>query len=143
MRAHDRSPLLRYRPWLLAAAAYNFVWGSITVALPGALWRVMGVPPPVPIGVWQVTGLFVLLFAAGYWWASRDPVKHRHIVLIGLAGKILGPIGFAFALLTGDLPPAFGFTIVVNDLIWLPAFSAFARDAAREAGGWRALLSGV
>ncbi len=29
-----------------------------------------------------------------------------------------------------------------NDLIWLPAFSLFVRDAARLAAGWRPFLLG-
>jgi small multidrug resistance pump len=142
MTSAEPAELARYRPWLLAAAAYNLVWGSLTVLLPTGLWGLIGAPPPDYLGIWQVTGLFVLLFGVWYCWAARRPYRHRHIVVLGLLGKILGPIGFAWAVASGDLPVAFGLTIVTNDLIWLPAFILFARDAARVSGGWRSLLAG-
>ena len=45
-------------------------------------------------------------------------------VLVGLLGKVLGPIGFLEAATTGALPWRFGWTILTNDLIWWPAFGA-------------------
>lgn len=140
--SHDTSQLRRYRPWLIAAAVYNLAWGSLTILAPTAIWDIAGVPSPSYLGVWQVTGMFVLLFGVAYWWAARSPFEHRHLVVIGLIGKVLGPIGFAWSLAVGDLPLAFGLIIVTNDLIWLPAFILFARDAARLSGGWRSLLAG-
>ena len=132
----------RYRPWLLAAAVYNAVWGSASVLFPEAFFWLIGLPQPNYLPLWQVVGMFVLVFAPGYWWAARHPARHRHLVLIGLAGKVLGPVGFAWSAATGQLPLAFGLTILTNDLVWWPAFGLFLRDAARISGGWAALLSG-
>jgi small multidrug resistance pump len=134
--------LTRYRPWLAAAAVYNLLWGLATIVFPTWLFRVVGMEPPGNPALWQVVGMFVLVFAPGYWWASRDPVRHRHLVLIGLLGKTLGPLGFAWSAATGQLPLAFGATILANDLVWWPSFALFVRDAARGSGGWRAFLSG-
>jgi len=135
-------PLLRYRPWLYAACAYNLVWGSITVLFPRLLFDLLGIPAPALLPLWEVVGMFVLVYAPGYWWAARYPSRHAHLVLIGMLGKILGPIGFAWAALTGQLPLAFGWTIIFNDLIWWPVFALFLRDAARNSGGWPAFLQG-
>lgn len=132
----------RYRPWLYAAAAYNLVWGTVVSLFPASLFSLIGVPPPNYLPLWQVVGMFVLVYAPAYWWAGRDPFRHRHLVLIGLLGKVLGPAGFLWALVTQGLPLAFGWTILTNDLIWWPAFTLFLRDAARQGGGWRALLRG-
>ena len=139
-RAHDS--LARYRPWFYAAALYNLVWGSAGVLAPGLLFRLIGMPPPNYLSLWQVVGMFVLVFAPGYWWAARHPARHRHLIAIGLLGKVLGPLGFAWALAGGQLPLAFGWTILTNDLIWWPAFGLYLRDAARQSGGWSALLRG-
>jgi len=62
--------------------------------------------------------------------------------LIGLFGKLFRPIGFVWAVANDDLPAAFGWTIITNDLIWWPAFALYLRDAARLCGGWRALMTG-
>jgi hypothetical protein len=135
-------PLARYRPWLYAAAAYNLIWGSVGVFFPQAFFRLAGMAAPNYLPLWQVIGMFVLVYAPAYWWAARRPWRHRHLVLIGFLGKLLGPIGFLWALIAGQLPLAFGWTILTNDLIWWPAFLLFLRDAARRGGGWRPLLRG-
>lgn len=73
---------------------------------------------------------------------ARYPERHAQLVLIGLLGKLRGPLGFAWAVLMGQLPLAFGWTILSNDLIWWPAFTLYLRAAARQRGGWAALLRG-
>ena len=138
----EADPLSRYRGWLYAAAVYNVVWGATNVLFPRAMFDLLGMPPPETEALWQVVGMFVLLFAPAYWWAARSPSRHRHLVFIGWLGKVAGPIGFVSAWATGALPFSFGWTIITNDLIWLPAFSLFVRDAARAAGGWRPFLLG-
>jgi small multidrug resistance pump len=140
-QAADGERLTRYRGWLAAAAAYNALWGGLVVLFPTALFDLIGAPTPSYAPLWQVVGMFVLVYAPAYWWASRDPVRHRHLVVIGLAGKLLGPAGFVWALATRQLPLAFGIVILTNDLLWWPSFGLFVRDAARI-GGWRALLRG-
>jgi small multidrug resistance pump len=132
----------RYRPWFYAATLYNLVWGLITILFPRFFFELVGMTPLNYVAVWQVVGMFVLVFAPAYWWAARHPGRHRHLILIGLLGKLLGPIGFVWSLTIGQLPLVFGWTILTNDLIWWPAFVFYLRDAARLCGGWAALLRG-
>ncbi len=131
----------RYRPWFYAAALYNLLWGALNILWPGALFGWIGMPPPAVPALWGVVGMFVLVYAPAYWWAARDPERHRGLILIGLLGKVLGPLGFLWALWAGQLPPAFGWVILTNDLIWWPAFFGFLREMARR-HGWRALITG-
>jgi hypothetical protein len=86
--------------------------------------------------------MMVLVYAPAYWWAARDPERHAHLVAIGLLGKVLGPVGFAWAVATGRLPQAFALVILTNDVLWWPAFASFVRTAARAHGGWRPFLLG-
>ncbi len=137
-----QKPLSRYRPWFYFAALYNLAWGTINILFPTLLFDLLGLPRPSYLPLWQVVGMFVLVYAPAYWWAGRYPERHPHLVVIGLLGKILGPIGFAWAAATGQLPPAFGVTILTNDLLWWPAFGLYLRDSARARGGWGALLRG-
>ena len=131
-----------YKPWFYAAAPYNLVWGAINIISPRALFDILGIDRPNYTPLWQMVGVFVLVYAPGYWWAARRPAAHRHIILIGFLGKILGPIGFGWAIANDNLPSAFGWTIITNDLIWWPAFALYLRDVTRQCVGWRALLMG-
>ena len=135
-------PLARYRPWFYAAALYNLLWGVVAILFPAFFFSLIGMPEPNYPAFWQVVGMFVMVYAPAYWWAGRFPTRHRHLILIGLAGKVFGPIGFAWSAATGQLPVAFGLTSLTNDLIWWPAFGLFLRDAARVSGGWTNLLKG-
>jgi small multidrug resistance pump len=134
--------LARYRPWFYAAAFYNLVWGSVNVLFPSLLFETINMPAPNHLALWQVVGMFVLIYAPAYWWAARRPAKHRHLVLIGFLGKLFGPVGYLWAISVGALPVAFGWTIIFNDVVWWPAFALYTRDAARAYGGVVRLLSG-
>ncbi len=137
----DRT-LVRYRPWFYAAALYNLLWGSVNILFPYLFFDLIGMPRPNYAALWRVVGMFVLVYVPAYWWAARYPGRHPHLILVGLFGKVLGPIGFVWAVGTQQLPLAFGWTILTNDLIWWPVFFAYLRDAARVAGGWKMLLRG-
>jgi hypothetical protein len=60
--------------------------------------------------------------------------------VIGLLGKLLGPIGFVWSLATGQLPLVFGWTLLLNDLIWWPAFMSYLSNIAQTKGGFKAIL---
>ena len=135
--------LERWRPWFYAAAVYNLLWGGWVILAPTAFFDLIGMTRPNILPIWQVVGMFVLLWAPGYWWVARYPDRHAHLVLIAMAGKILGPVGLVVGVTTGSLPLAFALTIVTNDLVWWPGFATYLREVAAESGGWRRLLSGA
>lgn len=132
--------LEKYRFWFYAAAFYNLAWGAFHILFPGAFFEWVGMERPSPLPLWQVLGMFVLVYAPGYWWAARNPEKHAHFIALGLLGKVLGPIGFLWSAGTGQLPWVFGLTILTNDLIWWPSFFLFLKDVAAIRGGWKWLL---
>ncbi len=115
--------------WLRAAGVYNILWGAAVVLFPGWLFDFAGMEQPRYPQLWQCIGMIVGVYGIGYIAAARDHRRHWPIVLVGLLGKIFGPIGFAQALLNGDLPPAFGVTILTNDLIWWVPFGLMLRDS--------------
>src|SRR5688500_3395822 len=109
-----------YRAWFYAAAAYNLVWGLAVCLFPGELMRLAGLDAPRYPALIQVIGMLVGVYAYGYWLLARDPLRYANLVWLGLLGKTLGPLGFLWATLRGELPLAFGWTILLNDLIWWP-----------------------
>jgi len=117
----DPSPWMRWV--LLAAAAYNLAWGAVVIAAPNLIFDLAGMARPTYPQIWQCVGMIVGVYGLGYAAASLDPLRHWPIVMVGLAGKILGPIGFAAAVIGGEFPLAFGLTIITNDLIWWVPFA--------------------
>jgi len=119
--------------WVLrVAAVYNIVWGALVVLFPFAAFDFLQLPRPNYPEIWQCVGMIVGVYGLGYWLAARDPVAHWPIVLVGLLGKVLGPIGFLNAAIAGKLPWSFGWINVTNDLIWWVPFSLILLHAWRR-----------
>lgn len=118
--------------WLRAAGVYNLVWGCVVILFPHLLFDLCGIPRLNYPEIWQCVGMIVGVYGVGYLIAAENPRRHWPIVLVGLLGKIFGPIGFAKALMDGTFPPVFGLTILTNDLIWWVPFALLLRDAARH-----------
>ncbi|MEQ8843915.1 MAG: SelL-related redox protein [Phycisphaerales bacterium] len=122
------------RRWLIAAGVYNLVWGALVVLFPLVWFDLAGMERPTYPQLWQCVGMIVGVYGIGYLAAARDPWRHWPIVLVGLLGKIFGPIGFAQAVIEGAFPPAFGLTILTNDLLWWVPFSMMLWGAAKHHG---------
>jgi hypothetical protein len=121
---------------LIAAGIYNLLWGAAVILYPSALFRFAQMELPRYPQIWQCVGMIVGVYGIGYLIAASDPLRHWPIVLVGFLGKVFGPIGFVGALVRGDLPLAFGVTIISNDLIWWVPFGAILYLAADE---WRTM----
>lgn len=126
----------------MAAGIYNLAWGGSAVLFPNALFRWCGMEPPAQSWLWQCIGMIVGVYGVGYLIAARAPQRHWPIVLVGLLGKVFGPLGFAWHLLQGTIPLRFGVTLLFNDLIWWLPFALLLRDAARAARQER-IASGI
>jgi len=117
---------------LLAAGCYNLIWGALVVIFPVSLLSWLGVEPMLNYPeFWQAIGMVVGVYGIGYLIAASNPYRHWPIVLVGLLGKVFGPLGFAAGLFSGRLPASLGWTIVTNDLIWWGPFTMILWRAAR------------
>lgn len=106
--------------WL--AAIYNILFGAWTVLFPHHLFTLNDIAPPKYPELWQCVGMIVGVYGVGYGAAALAPLRHWPIVLVGLLGKVFGPIGFLKALYVGTFPLSFGAIILTNDLIWWVPF---------------------
>ncbi len=131
----------RFLRWVLrAAGVYNVMFGVWAVCFPYQFWDWVGLARPNYMELWQCIGMIVGVYGVGYWIAARDPERHWPIVLVGLMGKVLGPVGFLRAALSGALPWGFGWVNVGNDLVWWVPFGwilwrAWKGRAAKTGGG--------
>lgn len=114
---------------LVVAGLYNLLWGTTVVFFPNVFFDLGGLPKPVYPMIWQSVGMIVGVYGIGYLIAATDPVRHWPIVLVGFLGKILGPIGFTFYLISDILPLEAGWIIVFNDLVWWIPFFIILKKA--------------
>lgn len=130
-------PWMRYV--LLLAGLYNLVWGSAVVLFPTFTFRIGGMFTPAHADVdpllyrhlWQCIGMIVGVYGIGYAIAAGDPVRHWPIVLVGLLGKLFGPMGALFGIVNGELPATVLWTNLTNDFIWLIPFALILLHAYR------------
>ena len=107
---------------LILAGIYNLVFGFFCVVFPAYIFKLLSIDPPQYLFLWQCIGMIVGVYGIGYIVASGNPLMHWPIVLVGLLGKIFGPIGFIQTAMAGDIPWSFGYIIITNDLIWIGPF---------------------
>ena len=109
---------------LRLAGIYNVLWGTWAILFPNQLFDWAGMERPNHPFLWQGIGMIVGVYGIGYWLAARDFVRHWPIVLVGLLGKVLGPLGFVFNAISGTVPWSWGITCLPNDLLWWLPFGA-------------------
>jgi hypothetical protein len=114
---------------LIAAAIYNAVWGGFAILFPNVMFDWLGMQRPTYPQFWQCIGMIVGVYGVGYFIAAFNPVRFWPMVLVGFLGKVLGPLGMAWSLWTGQLPWSFAINIVFNDLIWWVPFALILRHA--------------
>ena len=103
---------------LLVAAVYNIAWGTFVVLFPTLPFAWIGLEPPNYPSLLRCLGMVIGVYGLGYGIAAGDPARHWPIVLVGLLGKIFGPIGFVLTASAGELPWSLGVTILTNDVAW-------------------------
>ncbi|MHC4938479.1 MAG: alkyl hydroperoxide reductase [Planctomycetota bacterium] len=114
-----------YRLMFRAAGIYNIAFGLWAGLAPHAFFRLFEMDAPRYPQIWQCLGMVIGLYGILYWYAGTRLDRALPIIAIGLAGKVLGPLGFLHASLTSDWPARAFPLIVTNDLIWWLPFGAF------------------
>ena len=128
-----------YRLIFSLAAIYNVAFGLWACLWPGAFFNSMEMAPPNYPGLWQclgmVVGLYGVLYAHAAWRLDRGAL----IIAVGLAGKILGPIGLLMTIHSGEWPSRTFTLIVFNDLVWWVPFTLFLLEGTRAGQRIRAV----
>ena len=122
-----------YRLIFTAAAAYNIAFGLWASLFPRAFFNVFELPLPRYPAIWACLGMLVGLYGVGYAYAARRLDRAFPFIAIGLAGKVLGPIGWMIAVRSGELPFRTFPLIVFDDLIWWVPFSLFLLEGTQFA----------
>jgi hypothetical protein len=118
-----------HRTIFALAGIYNIAWGLLTFLEPQWFFRLAGMPPANYPEVFSCLGMVVGLYGFLYLEVSRRPEQGWPIAAVGLLGKILGPLGLAGLVWTGEWPLASIILCLINDLIWWMPFALYLYDA--------------
>jgi hypothetical protein len=121
-----------HRTIFVLAGTYNIGWGIFSSLDPQWLFRFTGMPlqnhPEIFACLAMVVGLYGILYLE----VARRPASGWLIAAVGLAGKILGPIGLSYLIMTGSWPPAAIILCLTNDFIWWIPFTVYLFDSWPE-----------
>lgn len=81
---------------LVLGALYDAVFALLMVAAPGVLAEVFELPLPADFYLWLLAVLLVML-AALYLEAARDPRRYSTVVRVAIAGRLLGAVALGAA----------------------------------------------
>ena len=118
-----------HRAVFALAGAYNLAWGAYAALDPQWLFRVAGMPPLNHPAIFACLGMVVGVYGFLYLEVARVPERGFAIAEVGLLGKVLGPIGLARLIATGEWPPATLVLCLGNDFIWWVPFGLYLHDA--------------
>ena len=103
---------------VLIAAIYGVFMGLIVFAEPELL--LFGNPPtPFLLIIIKFIALLVGMYGVAYYFASRDPKRYWHLILVGFIGKVLAGIFFFYYAKAGLLHHKFIFINLFNNVIWI------------------------
>ena len=119
----------RHRITFCLAGAYNILWGLYAAWDPQWLFRFAGMPLQNYPQIFACLGMVVGLYGILYFEVARAPERGWLLAAVGLAGKILGPLGLAVLILSGQWPFATIVLCLTNDLIWWIPFTLYLVDA--------------
>lgn len=128
-----------YRLIFLLAAAYNLAFGAWAGFWPRSFFDVFQLSQPEYPAVWACLGMVVGIYGLAYAYAAVRLDVARPFILLGLLGKILGPMGWVLTVATGEWPLRTFSLIAFNDLVWWLPFGLFLLEGTRLGARLRAV----
>jgi hypothetical protein len=118
-----------HRAVFYAAGLYNLAWGAYSAFDPQWLFRFARMTPINYPEIFACLAMVIGLYGLLYLRVARRPEFGFEIAAVGLAGKILGPVGLAFLIWRGLWPLRSLVLCLTNDFIWWIPFALYLRDA--------------
>jgi len=118
-----------HRGVFLAAGVYNVAWGIYSALDPQWLFRFAGMPLLNHPSVFSCLAMVIGLYGILYLDVARRPEQGWLIAAVGLAGKVLGPIGLIALIVRGVWPLSSILLCITNDVIWWIPFVLYLSDS--------------
>jgi hypothetical protein len=120
---------------LFAAGVFYCAVAVISACWPQLWFDWAGLDRPRLLILWRGAGLVAGAFGLGFLIAARSPIRHWAIVLIGWLKMSIAIVGFAGAVIFGELPATAALLAVVDDLLWWPPFAMILWAALQAHAG--------
>ncbi len=120
---------------LLAAGIYHLLFAVWAICWPHLWFDWIGMARPNHPLMWQGVGGVMGVLGIGMLLASRNPIRHWLVVLVGWIKFTLGVIGFVLAFRDGEIPLTSIWMMGVDDLLWWPPFAAILWAVVRAHAG--------
>ena len=118
-----------HRVLFILAGSYNLAWGIYAVLDPQWLFRFVGLPLQNYPQIFACLGMVVGLYGTLYLEVARLPERGWLLAAVGLLGKVLGPLGLAQLIWSGQWPWTTVVLCLTNDFIWWIPFTLYLYDA--------------
>lgn len=118
-----------HRVTFCVAALYNILWGAYAGINPQWIFEFADMPLMRQPVVFACVGMVIGLYGVVYAEIARRPERGFLLAAVGLAGKVLGPIGLFVMIALGEWPAKTIWVIVTNDLIWWVPFGVYLVDS--------------
>src|SRR3989441_5223071 len=128
-RVGNRAPY--YRTVFALAAVYNLAFGLWAGLAPDTFFDLFHLRQPLYPAIWSCLGMVVGTYGLGYAYAALRLERAAPFIVIGLIGKILGPIGWVLTVRSGEWPLRTFPLVLFNDLVWWLPFALFLVDDTR------------
>ena len=116
----------------MAAGIYNIAWAAYSIIFPQSFFQFSGMAEINHPEMFQCLAMVIGLYGILYWQVARDLERGGVIAAIGLAGKILGPIGAMVLIYKGTWPLKSLILCFFNDFIWWGPFSYYLFELKRS-----------
>ncbi|WOX16004.1 hypothetical protein [Streptomyces sp. N50] len=118
-----------HRTTFVAAGIYNIAWGCYAVYNPQWFFHLTGMAASNTPQIFATLGMVLGLYGILYLEVARVPTRGWLIAAVGMTGKVLGPAGLLWLIVTGKWPVDSIVLVSTNDLIWWIPFGLYLKDA--------------
>jgi hypothetical protein len=118
-----------HRSVFCAAGIYNIGWGIFSSIDPQWLFKFATMPLQNHPQIFACLGMVIALYGILYLYVSWQPEDGFLIALVGLLGKLLGPLGLAQLIISGQWPASTAILCLTNDFIWWIPFTLYLFDS--------------
>jgi hypothetical protein len=120
---------------LMAAGIYHLIFCVAAICWPFLVFDWTGIERPNHPVLWSSFGVIMGTLGIFLLIASRDPIHHWPIVLIGLIKCGVTLLAVTSAVIDGQLPAASLWIVLLDDVVWIPFFVAILYASLRAHTG--------